>query len=126
MEKEKSPRKKLEYVKAIFTCVSQVQDFNGADSSKAGADDIANILPYAFVKSILNMAYTNLQYLQFFVKSGNLEDQWLTQLKVASEFVLNVTYQSLRVTKEEFDENCEKSFNDYTNNNDLYDYNYTF
>ena len=46
MEKEKSPRKKIEYIDAIFTCVSQVQDFNGADGSKAGADDIANILPY--------------------------------------------------------------------------------
>jgi hypothetical protein len=126
MEKEKSPRKKLEYVKAVFKCVSQVQDFNGADGSKAGADDIANILPYAFIKSILNMAYTNLQYLQFFVKKGNLEDQWLTQLNVASEFVLNVTYKDLKVTKEEFDENCEKSYNDYTNNNDLYDYTYTF
>ena len=48
MEKEKSPRKKLEYVKAVFKCVSQVQDFNGADGSKAGADDIANILILLF------------------------------------------------------------------------------
>ena len=125
LEKEKSPRKKLKYVEAIFNCVKQVQDFNGGDGSKAGADDIANIVPYAFIKSIPNMAYTNLQYLQFFAKK-NIEETWLTQLNVASEFVLNVTYESLKVTKEEFDENCEKSYNDYTNNNDLYDYNYTF
>ena len=125
LEKEKSPRKKLKYVEAIFNCVKQVQDFNGGDGSKAGADDIANIVPYAFIKSIPNMAYTNLQYLQFFAKK-NIEETWLTQLNVASEFVLNVTYESLKVTKEEFHENCEKSYNDYTNNNDLYDYNYTF
>ena len=126
MEKEKSPRKKFEYIKAIFTCVSQVQDLNGADGSKAGADDIANILPYAFIKSILRMANTNLKYLQFFVIKGSLEDQWLTQLNVASEFVLNVNYTNLKVTKEEFDENCEKAYSDYTKNNDLYDYTYTF
>jgi hypothetical protein len=126
MEKEKSPRKKLEYVKEVFKCVSQVQDFNGADGSKAGADDIANILPYAFIKSILNMAYTNLQYLQFFVKKGSLEDQWLTQLNVACGFVLNANYKNLRVTKEEFEENCEKALNDFTNNDDLYEYTHSF
>ena len=126
MEREKSPRKKFEYIKAIFTCVSQVQDLNGADSSKAGADDIANILPYAFIKSILRMANTNLKYLQFFVKKNSLEDQWLAQLNVANEFVLNINHTNLKVTKEEFDENCEKAYNDYTKNNDLYDYTYTF
>ena len=126
IEKEKSPRIKLIYVKKVFICVSQVQDFNGADGSKAGADDIANILPYAFIKSILNMAYTNLQYLQFFVKKGSLEDQWLTQLNVACGFVLNANYKNLRVTKEEFEENCEKALNDFMNNDDLYEYTHSF
>ena len=126
VEKEKSPRIKLTYVKKVFICVSQVQDFNGADGSKAGADDIANILPYAFIKSILNMAYTNLQYLQFFVKKGSLEDQWLTQLNVACGFVLNANYKNLKVTQEEFEENCEKAFNDFTNNDDLYEYTHSF
>ena len=126
MEKVKSPRKKFEYIAAIFTCVKNVQDFNGADGNKAGADDIANIIPYTFIKSILTMPDTNLKYLQLFVNSGDEEDQQLTQLLVASQFVLEVNHEKLRVTKEEYDENCEKSYCDYKDNNDLYDYTYTF
>ena len=72
------------------------------------------------------MAYTNLQYLQFFVKKGSLEDQWLTQLNVACGFVLNANYKNLKVTQEEFEENCEKAFNDFTNNDDLYEYTHSF
>ena len=109
IEEEKSPRKKMEYVKAIFVCINQVQNFNGADGSKAGVDDIINILAYAFVKAKLEMAHTNFHYLKFFVKASTEEDQWLTQLNVVCEFILNITYEKLNVTKEEFEKNCEKA-----------------
>ena len=109
IEEEKSPRKKMDYVKAIFVCINQVQNFNGADGSKAGVDDIINILAYAFVKAKLEMAHTNFHYLKFFVKASTEEDQWLTQLNVVCEFILNITYEKLNVTKEEFEKNCDKA-----------------
>ena len=55
--------------------MKNVQDFNGADGNKAGADDIANIIPYTFIKSILTMPDTNLKYLQLFVNSGEVFGQ---------------------------------------------------
>jgi hypothetical protein len=112
IEEEKSPRKKLEYVKGIFVCISQIQNFNGGDGSKAGVDDIINILAYAFVKAKLEMAHTNFQYLKFFVRQSSEEDQWLTQLDVVCEFVLNITPEKLNVTKQEFEEFCEKAYNE--------------
>ena len=115
IEEEKSPRKKLEFLKGIFVCIKQVQDFNGAEGNKAGVDDIINILAYAFVKAQLEMAHTNFEYLKFFVKANSEEDQWLTQLNVVSEFILKINHEKLQVTKKEFDENCEKAFNEFLN-----------
>jgi hypothetical protein len=115
IEEEKSPRIKLEFLKGIFVCIKQVQDFNGQEGNKAGVDDIINILAYAFVKAQLEMANTNFEYLKFFVKANSEEDQWITQLNVVSEFILKINHEKLQVTQKEFDENCEKAFNEYLN-----------
>ena len=115
IEEEKSPRIKLEFLKGIFVCIKQVQDFNGQEGNKAGVDDIINILAYAFVKAQLEMANTNFEYLKFFVKANSEEDQWITQLNVVSEFILKKNHEKLQVTQKEFDENCEKAFNEYLN-----------
>ena len=113
MEEEKSPRKKIEYMRAIFICICQVQNFNGENGGKAGVDDIINILAYAFVKAQLSMANSNFEYLKFFVKPNSQEDQDLQQLNVCKEFILNITHDKLQVSKEEFNENCKKSFDEY-------------
>ena len=113
MEEEKSPRKKIEYMRAIFICICQVQNFNGENGGKAGVDDIINILAYAFVKAQLSMANSNFEYLKFFIKPNSQEDQDLQQLNVCKEFILNITHDKLQVSKEEFNENCKKSFDEY-------------
>ena len=115
IEEEKSPRKKLEYLKKIFVCINQVQNFNGVDGSKAGVDDIINILSYAFVKAQLTMANTNFEYLKFFVKMNSEEDHFLTQLSVVTEFIMKINHEKLRVTKEEYEENCQKAYDEFLN-----------
>ena len=115
IEEEKSPRKKIEFMRAIFVCINQVQNFNGTDGNKAGVDDIINILAYAFVKAQPTMGNTNIEYLKFFVKTNSEEDHFLTQLNVVNEFIMNVTPEKLQVTKEEFDANCQKAFNEFLN-----------
>jgi hypothetical protein len=115
IEEEKSPRKKIEFMRAIFVCINQVQNFNGTDGNKAGVDDIINILAYAFVKAQPTMGNTNIEYLKFFVKLNSEEDHFLTQLSVVNEFIRNITPEKLQVTKEEFDENCQKAFNEFLN-----------
>ena len=115
IEEEKSPRKKIEFMRAIFVCINQVQNFNGTDGNKAGVDDIINILAYAFVKAQPTMGNTNIEYLKFFVKLNSEEDHFLTQLSVVNEFIKNITPEKLQVTKEEFDENCQKAFNEFLN-----------
>ena len=115
IEEEKSPRKKIEFMRAIFVCINQVQNFNGTDGNKAGVDDIINILAYVFVKAQPTMGNTNIEYLKFFVKTNSEEDHFLTQLNVVNEFIMNVTPEKLQVTKEEFDENCQKAFNEFLN-----------
>ena len=115
IEEEKSPRKKLIYMKNIFECIKQVQNFNGSDGSKAGVDDIINILQFAFVKAQLEMSETNIEYLKLFVKQNSEEDHFLTQLNVVNEFIMKINHEKLKVSKEEFDTNCEQSFNEFNN-----------
>jgi len=102
-------------MKNIFECIKQVQNFNGSDGSKAGVDDIINILQFAFVKAQLEMSETNIEYLKLFVKQNSEEDHFLTQLNVVNEFIMKINHEKLKVSKEEFDTNCEQSFNEFNN-----------
>ena len=109
IEKEKSPRKKLENMSNIFISIENVVKFNG-ENKDIGVDDQLPILNYAFIKAHpLNML-TNCKFMNLFLgsKRNKAEDNQLTQLFSICEFIQDITYQKLNdVSEDIFKKNCE-------------------
>ena len=108
IEKEKSPRKKLEYMSKIFISIENVVKFNG-DNKDLGVDDQLPILNYAFIKSHPLNVYSNLRFMNLFLGSSKdkQEDNQLTQLLTICQFVKDITSKDLNnVGPEEFKYNC--------------------
>ena len=111
IEKEKSPRKKLENMINIFTSIENVVKFNG-DNKDIGVDDQLPILNYAFIKAHPFPICTNCKYMELFLgnKKFKLEGNYLTQLITVCKFIENLSAKDLfDVTEEKFKANCAKS-----------------
>ena len=112
IEKEKSPRKKLENMSNIFVSIENVVRFNG-ENKDIGVDDQLPILNYAFIKAHPLNIYTNCQFMNLFLgtKKHKAEDNQLTQLFSICEFVKSITYENLiDVSEELFNKNREIAY----------------
>jgi hypothetical protein len=110
IEKEKSIRKKIINMKAIFQCMDNLGKFNG--EGKFGLESQIQILNYVFVKAKPSHIWANAQYMELFLgrKKAQIEGQNLASINLICEHVLNITADKLiGVDQKEFDSNCIKS-----------------
>jgi hypothetical protein len=110
IEKEKSIRKKIINMKAIFQCMDNLGKFNG--EGKFGLESQIQILNYVFVKAKPSHIWANAQYIELFLgsKKAQIEGQNLASLNLICEHILNITADKLiGVDQKEFDSNCIKS-----------------
>ena len=108
IEKEKSPRKKQENMKNIFTSIENVVKFNG-DNNDIGVDDQLPILNYAFIKAHPFPIFTNCKYMELFLgnKKYKIEGNYLTQLFTLCNFIQDLNASNLfDVSEEKFQKNC--------------------
>ena len=108
IDKEKSPRKKILYIKEIFNSISKVVKFNGGDEN-TGVDDQMPILNYAFIKAQPSRIYSNSRLMELYLGDLNSKEEGsqLMQLIALCNFIVNINYKNLyNVTKEEFTRNC--------------------
>ena len=111
IEKEKSPRKKLENMSNIFVSIENVVKFNG-ENKDIGVDDQLPILNYAFIKAHPLNIYSNCMFMNLFLgsKKNKVEDNQLTQLFSICEFVQGINASCLNdVSEEEYKKNCEEA-----------------
>ena len=111
MDKEKSPRKKLLYVKKIFDSILKVVKFNGGDV-QTGVDDEMPILNYALTKARPIRIFSNLQLMELYIgeRGSKGEGSQLTQLIASCDFIINIKYNNLNdITKEEFTRKCNNA-----------------
>ena len=115
IEKEKSPRRKLENMNNIFISIENVVKFNG-DNKDIGTDDLLPILNYAFIKAHPLNIYTNIKFMYLFLreKKNKEEDNQLTHLLSICEFIEHISSENLNdVSEETFNKNCEiAAYND--------------
>ena len=114
IDKNKSPRLKISYIKDIFKCINKVEEFSGEDVNNIGIDDQIPILVYAFIKSQPNNIETNCNFIDLFIEQDGEEDNLLMQIRVICKYVLEINYSNLNdVSKEEYDSkmiNYEKEY----------------
>ena len=111
LEKQKSPRKKFNYMSKIFESIRNLVKFNG-DDILAGVDDQMPILNYALIKARPLRIFSNCKFMELYIgqKKNKKEDSELIQLLSLCDYINNMSYSKLLdVTKEEYDLNCQES-----------------
>ena len=111
IDTEKSPRKKLLYMKEIFSSIGFLLKFNGVGLD-AGVDDQLPILNYAFVKAHPLRMFSNAKFMELYIgeKRNKFEGSQLTQLLSICDFIIQITYQKLiDVTNDEFIKKCNEA-----------------
>ena len=115
MDTEKSPKKKLFYMKEIFNSIGFLLQFNGI-GKEAGVDDQLPILNYAFIKAQPQRLFSNAKFMDLYIgeKRNKIEGSQLTQLLGICDFIINLNREKLLdVSLEEFNEKCNLAiFND--------------
>ena len=108
LEKEKSPRKKISYMKDIFNLIIKLVKFNDGNEDP-GVDDILPILNYCFIKAQPNRIYSNTKFIELYIGdlSSKQEGSQIIQLLALCDFVMNLNYTSIYgVSQEEFNKKC--------------------
>ena len=111
IDKEKSPRKKILYMKKIFSSISKVVKFNGGDEN-TGVDDQMPILNYAFVKAQPNRIYSNSKLMELYIGDLSFKEEGsqLIQLIALCDFIINLNYEQMHgVTQQEFASKCNNA-----------------
>ena len=105
IHKQKSPRKKIIFMRDIFNCIYNVGKFNGENENNFGIDDQISILTYSFIKAQPHYIDTNCNYIELFIEKNGGDDNLLSQLKLICNFINEISYEKLNgVTYEEFNE----------------------
>ncbi|MBR3387929.1 MAG: hypothetical protein IKG84_06845, partial [Bacteroidales bacterium] len=106
---EKSAFGKLEVISKIFDAIYNVILFN--KGGNFSTDDIAPILEYALIKAHPNRLYSNLKYLQIFMKKDKYtkDNMHFDYLNGYMNSLKNVKYTDFDdITEEEFDRKCQE------------------
>ena len=95
----------------VFNSIQRVIEFNGG-KGLLSIDDFIPILTFSLMKAQPYRLNSTIKYTILFNpnKKNGLESQQLSQLKMASDFLTNLSYESLiNITKEEYnDKMCSK------------------
>ena len=111
MDTDKSPRKKLIDMDAVFNSIGFLLRFNGKGPDM-GVDDQIPILNYVCIKTQPLRMASNIRFMELYIgdKGSKKEGSQLTQLKGIGEFIQRIKYSDLNdVTQKEFIEKCNEA-----------------
>ena len=111
LDMDKSPRKKLLDMKAVFNSIMFLLRFNGKGPD-AGVDDQLPILNYICIKAQPLRMASNVKFMELYIgdKGSKGEGSQLTQFKGICEIIPRIEYKQLNdVTQQEFMEKCNEA-----------------
>ena len=110
MDEEKSISDKIKCIEEAHNCINNVIKFSSGKNENAGADEITPIFYYIVMKAQPKRVYSNINYIKCFMdqSQGSSNTFLLTRYISAVEFVMNLDYSNLRMSKEEFNKNMEE------------------
>ena len=106
-ENEKSPRKKLLYIKQLYNCIYNLGKFNGSEVE--GVDDEIPLLNITLIKTKPEIIYSNCKYTELFLgnKRYQIEGSQLTKLFGICEKVKMLSYSDLyNISESDYLYNC--------------------
>lgn len=102
MDSEKSPIDKLRCVQNAYKILNNCINFCSGKNENAGVDDIIPIFIFIIIKSQPKRMFSNINYIKAVTDPGKLLATYgflLSQVEMATEFILNLNKENLKITE---------------------------
>ena len=107
---------KLELIVRATDSINNTLKFSLGKEDNSGQDEITPILQYIILKAQPKRMHSNYNFIKCFLGDSNLTNSkgfLLSQIESASSYINDLNYKLLKITKEEFESNYEKSRKKY-------------
>ena len=105
---EKSPRKKLLYIREICKCIFNLGTFNG--DKIEGAEDEIPLLNYTFIKANPKNIYSNSKYIQLFLGDKKIKEEgnFVTKILAICDKMVKFSFSDMiNITESDYEVNCD-------------------
>ena len=107
----KSVNDKLNCISNAHNTMNNTIKFSSGENQDAGQDELTPIFQYIIIKAQPKRMISNINYIKCFLDDKNLISKkgfLLSQMELATNFILNITHKQLKISEEEFEKNNAK------------------
>ena len=111
LDSGKSVNDKLNSIREAHASLNNAIKFGNGDEADAGQDEITPIFQYILIKAKPKRIFSNIYYIKAFLDDSELSGSkgfLVTQIESATSYIENINHESLKMTKEEFNEKIEE------------------
>ena len=86
--------------------------FSSGKNDNAGQDELTPIFQYIIIKAQPQRIFSNINYIKCFLDDSGLTGELgflLTQMESATFFIMDLDYEHLKITEEEFNKNIREA-----------------
>ena len=108
IDQAKSIRDKLFCISNAYNTMNNTIKFSSGKDDNAGQDELTPIFQYIIIKAQPQRIFSNINYIKCFLDDSGLTGELgflLTQMESATCFIMDIDYQHLKITEEEFNNN---------------------
>jgi len=112
IDEAKSIRDKLFCISNAYNTMNNTIKFSSGKNDNAGQDELTPIFQYIIIQAQPQRILSNINYIKCFLDDSELTGELgflLTQMESATSFIMNLDYQHLKITEEEFKEKINEA-----------------
>ena len=112
IDESKSIRDKLLCIGGAYNTMNNTIKFSSGKNENAGQDELTPIFQYIIIKAQPKRIFSNINFIKCFLTDIDLTGELgflLTQMESSTSFIMNIDYQHLKITEEEFNKNIREA-----------------
>ena len=112
IDEAKSIRDKLFCISNAYNTMNNTIKFSSGKNDNAGQDELTPIFQYIIIQAQPQRIFSNINYIKCFLDDSELTGELgflLTQMESATSFIMNLDYEHLKITEEEFKQKIKEA-----------------
>ena len=112
MDEKKSIQDKLFCISNAYSTMNNTIKFSSGKNVDAGQDELTPIFQYIMIKAQPQRIFSNINYIKCFLEEAELTGILgflLSQMESAACFIMEINYQSLKITEEEYNRKMKEN-----------------
>ena len=108
LNEAKSVYDKLDCIRNAYVIMNNTIKFSSGKNEDAGQDELTPLFQYILIKAQPDRLFSNINYIKCILSEADLRGErgfLVSQMESASSYILNITHEQLKISKEEFDKN---------------------